>query len=45
METIEKNTIEILDTTLKHGFSQIPRTVLKAKNLSMQSKTLLCFVT
>jgi len=40
METIEKNTIEILDTTLKHGFSQIPRTVLKAKNLSMQSKTL-----
>ena len=40
METIEKHTIEILDTTLKHGFSQIPRTVLKAKNLSMQSKTL-----
>jgi len=35
-----KDTIEILDTTLKQGFTQIPRTVLKAKNLSMQAKTL-----
>jgi DNA-binding transcriptional regulator YhcF (GntR family) len=35
-----KETIEILDTTLKQGFSQIPRTVLRAKNLSLQAKSL-----
>ena len=40
MTETNKETIEILDTTLKQGFSQIPRTVLKAKNLSMQAKTL-----
>lgn len=33
------DTIEILDKTLKQGFTQIPRTVLKASNLSMQAKT------
>lgn len=40
MTETNKETIEILDTTLKQGFSQIPRTVLRASNLSMQSKTL-----
>ena len=38
MTETNKETIEILDTTLKQGFSQIPRTVLKAKNLSMQQR-------
>jgi len=40
MTTIKKDTIKILDTTLKQGFTQIPRTVLKASNLSMQAKTI-----
>ncbi len=40
MTTIRKDTIKILDTTLKQGFTQIPRTVLKASNLSMQAKTI-----
>lgn len=40
MTETNKETIEILDTTLKQGFSQIPRTVLRASNLSMQAKTL-----
>jgi len=40
MTETNKETIEILDTTLKQGFSQIPRTVLRASNISMQSKTL-----
>ena len=40
MTETNKETIEILDTTLKQGFSQIPRTVLRAYNLSMQAKTL-----
>lgn len=33
-----KDTIEILDKTLKHGFCQIPRSVLRTSNLSMQAK-------
>jgi len=40
MTETNKETIEILDTTFKQGFSQIPRTILRAKNLSMQAKTL-----
>ncbi|MCB9789973.1 helix-turn-helix domain-containing protein [Candidatus Nomurabacteria bacterium] len=40
MQNTNKETIEILDTTLKQGFSQIPRTVLRASNLTMQAKTL-----
>jgi len=34
------NKIQILDKTLKQGFSQIPRIVLKAQGLSLQSKTI-----
>jgi uncharacterized protein YkwD/DNA-binding transcriptional regulator YhcF (GntR family) len=37
-EIAEKNTIQILDESLKQGFTAIPRNILKAPNLTMQAK-------
>ncbi len=39
-EVKEQNTIEILDESLKQGFTAIPRAILKSPKLSMQAKTL-----
>ena len=36
----EKDTIQILDKSLKQGFTAVPRVVLKAPNLTMQGKIL-----
>jgi predicted transcriptional regulator len=40
MSDVKQAKIQILDKTLKQGFSQIPRIVLKAQGLSLQSKTI-----
>jgi DNA-binding transcriptional regulator YhcF (GntR family) len=39
-EVLEKNTIKILDKSLKQGFTAIPRVILKASNLTMQAKVI-----
>lgn len=40
MPEVKQAKIQILDKTLKQGFSQIPRIVLKAQGLSLQAKTI-----
>lgn len=40
MDKTKQAKIKILDKTLKQGFSQIPRIVLKAQGLSLQAKTI-----
>src|SRR5512147_547506 len=37
-EIIEKNTIVVINEALKHGFTQIPRYVLKDKKLSFGAR-------
>ncbi len=39
-EKLEQNTIQILDQSLKQGFTAIPRAILKSPMLSMQAKIL-----
>jgi hypothetical protein len=34
------DTIEIVDENLRHGFAQLPRSVLRAKGLSFRAKLL-----
>ena len=37
-ESLEKHTIVILNEAIKHGFTQLPNYVLRAKNLSFGAK-------